>query len=212
MIVLFAEYLVANEYKPSQISILSLYSGQLQEIRQQLKAHPNLTRGSQKVIVTTLDNYQGEENDIVLLSLVRNNDSNSIGFLKIFNRVCVSMSRARNGLFIFGNSELLKNYCLSHQKSSQKDVDLKDLFWLEILRILEENNNISNNLALKCTAHKEIKPISSKKDLINFKNHGCKRPCGLNLACGHPCNKSCHRIKKVSTIELGYHEGDCGNV
>ena len=53
------------------------------------------------------DNYQGEENDIILLSLVRSNADNRIGFLKIHNRICVALSRARCGLFIIGNMKML---------------------------------------------------------------------------------------------------------
>jgi superfamily I DNA and/or RNA helicase len=53
--------------------------------------------------IAVLDNYQGEESDIILLSLVRNNDENKIGFLSIENRVCVALSRAKNGLYIMGN-------------------------------------------------------------------------------------------------------------
>lgn len=53
------------------------------------------------------DNYQGEENDIIILSLVRSNHEKQIGFLKIHNRICVALSRARCGLFILGNSTLL---------------------------------------------------------------------------------------------------------
>ena len=47
------------------------------------------------VRVTAVDNYQGEENDIILLSLVRSNEDNQIGFLKTDNRVCVAISRAK---------------------------------------------------------------------------------------------------------------------
>lgn len=54
-----------------------------------------------------VDSYQGEENDIVLLSLVRNNIENNIGFLNIQNRICVALSRARNGLYIMGNMDNL---------------------------------------------------------------------------------------------------------
>jgi len=54
-----------------------------------------------------VDGYQGEENEIVLLSLVRSNKNNSIGFLKTNNRVCVALSRARLGFYIAGNLNLL---------------------------------------------------------------------------------------------------------
>lgn len=50
------------------------------------------------VRLTVVDNFQGEENDIILLSLVRSNDDGNIGFLKIENRVCVALSRAKVSL------------------------------------------------------------------------------------------------------------------
>lgn len=51
----------------------------------------------QGVKITVVDNYQGEESKIILLSLVRNNDEGKIGFLGTENRVCVALSRAREG-------------------------------------------------------------------------------------------------------------------
>ncbi|PSN31868.1 hypothetical protein C0J52_22820 [Blattella germanica] len=52
------------------------------------------------VQITVVDNFQGEENDIILLSLVRSNKDAKIGFLNTENRVCVALSRARKGLYI----------------------------------------------------------------------------------------------------------------
>lgn len=57
--------------------------------------------------IECVDGYQGEENDIILLSLVRSNIENNFGFLNIQNRICVALSRARNGLYIMGNMDNL---------------------------------------------------------------------------------------------------------
>ena len=54
------------------------------------------------VKITVVDNFQGEENDIILLSLVRSNREAKIGFLKTENRVCVALSRAKKGFYIIG--------------------------------------------------------------------------------------------------------------
>ena len=67
--------------------------------------------------IVTVDNYQGEENEIILLSLVRSNKENKIGFLEISNRVCVALSRARLGMFLFGNAECLRE--ASSEKSKE---------------------------------------------------------------------------------------------
>ena len=52
--------------------------------------------------VSILDNYQGEENDIIILSLVRSNLDDKAGFVKSDNRVCVAISRAKTGFYILG--------------------------------------------------------------------------------------------------------------
>ena len=51
---------------------------------------------------------QGQENDIILVSLVRSNNENKIGFLSQKNRICVAISRARCGLYLFGNQAQLE--------------------------------------------------------------------------------------------------------
>lgn len=50
-----------------------------------------------RVRLCNVDNFQGEESDVILLSLVRSNPKNLIGFLKTENRVCVALSRAKHG-------------------------------------------------------------------------------------------------------------------
>jgi len=60
-----------------------------------------------QVQVTVVDNFQGEENDIILLSLVRSNPEGRIGFLATENRVCVALSRAKQGFIMVGNMDIL---------------------------------------------------------------------------------------------------------
>ncbi len=78
-----------------------------------------------------VDKYQGEENEIVLLSLVRSNEEEKIGFLNIENRVCVALSRAKKGLYICGNMDIFS------KKSS---------LWENIKNILKEQNAIGKML------------------------------------------------------------------
>ena len=74
----------------------------------------------QKIIRRTVDKYQGEENKIVLLSLVRSNGTqgeirqpgNPLGFLNKDNRMCVALSRAKHGLYAIGNFDMLRRYRL----------------------------------------------------------------------------------------------------
>lgn len=73
--------------------------------------------------IQVVDNYQGEESDIILLSLVRSNESGKVGFLKTENRICVALSRAKNGLYMMGNMENLNNSCDLWKNIKQKLID-----------------------------------------------------------------------------------------
>lgn len=96
-----ARHLIKNGYKPEDITILVTYLGQWQTVKEM--------RGKdlENVRVMVVDSFQGEESEIVLLSLVRNNNRGSIGFLSNTNRICVALSRAKQGFFIMGNMNLL---------------------------------------------------------------------------------------------------------
>lgn len=54
-----------------------------------------------------MDNFQGEENRIILLSLVRSNADQRLGYIGVDNRICVALSRAQNGFYVIGNFTLL---------------------------------------------------------------------------------------------------------
>ncbi|KAF3919591.1 hypothetical protein ABW20_dc0103356 [Dactylellina cionopaga] len=107
MVVKFCNYLFENGIKQSEITILTFYTGQVRELHKLLRQHQRLNIGPDRVRVATVDSFQGEENEVVVLSLCRSNQSNSIGFLSIPNRVCVALSRAKRGFYMFGNAGLL---------------------------------------------------------------------------------------------------------
>ena len=88
-----------------------------------------------KVRICAVDSFQGEENDIIILSLVRSNMESRIGFLAIENRVCVALSRAKHGLYIIGNMNSL---------------DSKSTLWKEIHSTLKEHEQIGSELELIC--------------------------------------------------------------
>jgi superfamily I DNA and/or RNA helicase len=79
-------------YKSSEITILAAYSGQMFCIREKMPRDD-----FEGITICVLDNYQGEENEIIILSLVRSNKKGDIGFLNNENRICVALSRARKG-------------------------------------------------------------------------------------------------------------------
>lgn len=135
MTVQFVRYLVNQGYKLSEIVILTPYLGQLVLITEML-SNTKMSRTAgysveigdldindlalseislptlqnivgEKIRVSTIDNFQGEESKIIIASTVRSNNRNDIGFLASPERVNVLMSRARDGMFIFGNSVTL---------------------------------------------------------------------------------------------------------
>ncbi|XP_032872675.1 NFX1-type zinc finger-containing protein 1-like [Amblyraja radiata] len=170
---LLCEYFIQQEYKPSQITILTTYSGQLFCLRNIM---PKRIFDGVKVCV--VDKYQGEENDIVILSLVRSNKQGVVGFLRIPNRVCVALSRAKKGFYCIGNMGMLA-----------KQVPL----WANIVGTLRENNQIGPSLRLCCQNHPGTDTlVSTAEDFSQVPKGGCLVPCEFSLTCGHKCTLPCH--------------------
>ncbi|XP_063699596.1 NFX1-type zinc finger-containing protein 1 [Culicoides brevitarsis] len=111
--------LIEKGTAPEDITILTMYQGQkklLHEMR--MKYDPKSSMKGTKI--TVVDNFQGEENKIILLSLVRSNLENSIGFVGIRNRVCVALSRAKEGMYVMGNMKMLKEVSGIWKKINEK--------------------------------------------------------------------------------------------
>ena len=89
--------------RQKQITVLSPYLGQTRALQYSVKQR----LGMEEVECLTVDRFQGDENDIIIISLVRT--ENLTTFLKLENRMCVACSRARFGFFMVGNSKLLNN-------------------------------------------------------------------------------------------------------
>ncbi|KAF2076270.1 hypothetical protein CYY_002448 [Polysphondylium violaceum] len=109
-----AEYIVATYqymrmlgYSDNQITILTTYNGQKVLLREifNIKCKNNPLFGMPHKI-TTIDKYQGQQNDIVLLSLVR---TKSYGHIRDIRRLIVAMSRARLGLYVFCKKQFFSN-------------------------------------------------------------------------------------------------------
>ena len=116
-----AEYVVAVfmfmrliGYPAKKISILTTYNGQKHLIRDVVRARcsTNPLIGTPHKI-TTVDKFQGQQNDFILLSLVR---TYNVGHLRDVRRLIVAMSRARLGLYVFARVGLFKN-CFELQPS-----------------------------------------------------------------------------------------------
>ncbi|XP_050443204.1 NFX1-type zinc finger-containing protein 1-like [Adelges cooleyi] len=181
-LIMLARHLILQDYKTDQVTILTTYSGQLFKLRALQKLHPILNGVKIKVV----DNYQGEESDIILLSLVRSNQQGNVGFLKTENRICVALSRAKYGLYIIGNMQNLR--------------DSGEL-WKKIEKTLVDQGSYGNELTLECSVHRYMyTKVSKSDDFMPIIEGGCTRLCMTLLKCGHECSSICHPYDRKHEI------------
>ncbi|KAG0236616.1 hypothetical protein BGW42_003032 [Actinomortierella wolfii] len=170
-------HLIKNGYQQSCITVLTPYLGQLSRLRDTLNdivrlaiddrdqeqldvmtdGTPSGSSGrapwkyvsdNRTLTLRTIDNFQGEEADIIIISLVRSDTredrhemSSTIGFLKSPNRTNVLLSRARLGLYMIGNETLMDQR--------------KNGMWPKIMSELRENDRIGDGFLLRCRNHPE---------------------------------------------------------
>ncbi|GAB3269285.1 AAA domain-containing protein [Larkinella harenae] len=97
-------------YKPHDfpsIAIISPYKQQLVVLQEQLAHTPDLQAYLSRISINTVDGFQGQERDIVYISMTRSNADGEIGFLSDIRRMNVAMTRARKKLIVVGDSATL---------------------------------------------------------------------------------------------------------
>jgi len=132
------------------------------------------------VQVTRPDGFQGEEAKIVIVSLVRSNES-IVCTSRNSSRINVLLSRAQHGLYVIGNTETFAQIPM----------------FSEVLGTLKKNDNVGPYLELCCPRHpgKLLKVARPDDFSVVSPEGGCDEPCGKSLSCGHLCIKSCHSDK-----------------
>ncbi|CAI6332211.1 unnamed protein product [Periconia digitata] len=137
--------------------------------------------------VATVDNFQGEEAKVVIVSLVRSNQLNQCGFLRTPNRINVLLSRAKHGMYIVGN------------RNTSAGVPM----WAKVLSIFEEQGNIGRSLKLSCPRHPET--VMEAFEPADFQRlspeGGCTLPCDRPLPCGHACKQLCHSDLRHTSVK-----------
>ena len=206
MTVALVRHLVQQgKYRSRDIAVLTPYLGQLHKMRQRLSesfaivlgegdldqlehagyeedADKNKsvvrTRILDNLRVATVDNFQGEEAKVVVISLVRSNAQNRCGFLRSSNRINVLLSRAQHGMYIIGNSQ----------------TSIGVPMWAKVVDILKQSNNIGEVLELQCPRHPDTPIAITKPDDFPrlSPEGGCDLRCVKRLACGHACVQKCH--------------------
>lgn len=92
------------------VGIISPYRAQVQYLKKLIKEYEFFKPYRRLISVNTVDGFQGQERDVILISLVRSNDEGQIGFLKDLRRMNVAMTRARMKLIILGNKDTMTKH------------------------------------------------------------------------------------------------------
>ncbi|KAE9567786.1 hypothetical protein CGMCC3_g16037 [Colletotrichum fructicola] len=202
-------------YKSGEIAVLTPYLGQLNKLRQKLGSAMHIVindrdmddlagleppdtnvqdspkKGAAKssalqgVRAATVDNFQGEEANVVIISLVRSNNERRCGFLSTSNRINVLLFRAKHGMYIIGNSQ----------------TSIHVPMWAKVINLMQQEGNFGNELELQCPRHHENKketcssccphskcsmPCAAPCDWVP-----CTKRCTKFLKCGHQCPSLC---------------------
>ncbi|KAL2851568.1 hypothetical protein BJY01DRAFT_232841 [Aspergillus pseudoustus] len=195
-------YLSQQGYGTDKLVVLTPYLGQLHLLREELRKESDpvlndldpydLVRASlisqasaqhlkRPFKLSTIDNYQGEESDIVIATLTRSNENGEIGFMSAPQRLNVLLSRARN----------------------PKGPRNLEAFFDQ----LQSNGHLYDVLPFKCEQHPERKAML--KEIEHFDqlcpDGGCAQACGTKLSCGlHGCPHKCHQLSNHSKMQ--YHK------
>ena len=191
-------------YSGNDLAVLTPYAEQLQKLRTALSkdfelclndrdqaslAHHNREGGAERrkqkvklihaLRLATIDNFQGEEAKVVILSLVRSNRQRDVGFLKTENRINVAISRAQQGMFVIGNMRTYSRVPM----------------WTNILRELETTEAIGPAFDLRCPRHPSASIVCAEPE--DFQTYspegGCLLDCDKPLqGCDHRCTSKCH--------------------
>lgn len=92
------------------VGIISPYRAQVQYLKKLIKKYEFFKPYRRLISMNTVDGFQGQERDVILISLVRSNDEGQIGFLKDLRRMNVAMTRARMKLIILGNKDTMTKH------------------------------------------------------------------------------------------------------
>ncbi|OQD90595.1 hypothetical protein PENANT_c001G07088 [Penicillium antarcticum] len=200
------KYLGQQGYGTDKLVVLTPYLGQLSLLKETLSKQNDpvlndldsydllkaglLSQASAKhskrqLKLSTIDNYQGEESEIVIASLTRSNKEGDIGFMAAPERLNVLLSRARNVLILVGNSETFV--------SSRKGRNT----WKPLIDQLKYDGHLYDGLPVRCEQHPQTTNIL--RTAVDFDKEcpegGCSAPCDVTLKCGvHKCTSRCHQL------------------
>ncbi|WIA41120.1 hypothetical protein OEZ86_004748 [Tetradesmus obliquus] len=156
--------------------------------------------------LATIDNFQGEEATVVILSLVRSRPDGNIGFLRLRNRINVLLSQgqarhvpagqcrcaaAAVGRCTLGKSaDTLRAAAAPPPEGSRRPAAP---MWGQVLDMLQERDCVGRELELVCQKHGNSTRVCQPDDFeLLAGDGGCQLPCDERLPCGHACRRRCH--------------------
>jgi len=102
---------IPETLKPGfRVGIIAPYKEQVRLLKKQLANSPMLSSYMEFININTVDGFQGQERDVIYISLVRSNKRNEIGFLKDIRRMNVALTRAKKKLVVVGDSATLGSH------------------------------------------------------------------------------------------------------
>ncbi|MFY0591280.1 IGHMBP2 family helicase [Roseivirga sp.] len=104
---LVIKHLSTNLSLNHSVGIIAPYKAQIEVLRDLVLKNTAFDAVREQISVNTVDAFQGQERDVIYISLTRSNDKNEIGFLKEYRRMNVAMTRAKTRLVIIGDSATL---------------------------------------------------------------------------------------------------------
>lgn len=187
MVLKCVKYLAQQGYGSEDIVVLTPYLGQLRLLQEVLSTEndpvlndldtadliraglvppSNNKQSRRKLRLACIDNYQGEESDIVIVTLTRSNTNCDIGFMSAPERLNVLLSRARDALLIIGNSETF----LGSRKGKP--------VWEQLFKMLEEGKHMYTGFPVECMRHPGRKTFLSTPAEFDAEcpDGGCKEP------------------------------------
>ncbi|KAG3141311.1 hypothetical protein PI126_g15554 [Phytophthora idaei] len=191
------QYLVHCGVPAKSIAVLTPYKGQLMLMRKMLMDKYGLKmmtkerdpRPVPSCFLSTVDRFQGDEADIVIISLVIDGKSRT-PFVKLQNRMIVLLSRARLGMYVVGNAEYFGE--TSHWKKTfellEKDAESDNTEAVECT--IYKGPRIGAALPICCPEHRES--VALAKEERDLKLGFCTVVCSVELSCSHDCGLMCH--------------------
>eukprot|EP00667_Euglena_gracilis_P000085 EG_transcript_85 len=176
-------HLLVQGVGPEKVTVLAAYRRQVQQIRRDLQQLPDFVTGP--IDVRTIDEFQGKENDVVVVSLVGPTRAGHLcGFLanaEGVQRRCVAQSRARCSLF----------FVADHRPFAECK------HWKFLINKLLEGPDcrLSDRLPLVCPRHPQFKRFVATAADVPVESALCGQSCGQPMLCrqpGHQCPRPCH--------------------